>query len=158
MREVIQERLDEKRRENAMSKMQYCPKCKTDKPADTDHFYKDTKSKTGLSCWCKKCQRVKGAAYWKKLRAAKKPGIESKPDPKPEPKPETNAVDGIHTMLKPLNIRDLDDMTLLLDFTDNERLLDDIKAEAMDQMRTPEMQAMWLVSKSLYSERNQINE
>jgi len=49
-------------------------------------------------------------------------------------------------------------MTLTLDFANNEQLLDGIRAEAMDQMRTPEMQAMWLVSKSLYRERNQTNE
>jgi len=38
LKEVLAERIEEKRREKSMSdqeKTQYCPKCKTDKPADT---------------------------------------------------------------------------------------------------------------------------
>ncbi|MBU8910671.1 MAG: hypothetical protein KOO65_05325 [Desulfobacterales bacterium] len=150
LKKVLDERIKKKRSQNAMDKIQYCPKCKKDKPADTDHFYKDKKSKTGLSCWCKDCQKASSAAAWEKKQAAKKTGTKPKQKPKQKPKPE------------PFDIRDpepvpakTDEYTLVLDFIDDERLLEDIKAEACDQYRTPEMQAMWLVVKSLYAERSQ---
>jgi len=110
LRKVLQDRLEEKRREKLMSTTKYCPKCRKDLPADLDHFYKDSRSKTGLSSWCKKCQTVSVSS---RSAAGKK-------------------------------------LVLTLDFSEYEILFEDIKAEAATMFRTPEMQAMWLVSEALH--------
>ena len=119
-----------------MTKIKRCPKCKTDQPADTRHFYNDSKSESGLSCWCKNCQR----AALKKRNNRKKKNQDAL---------EKELFEGNTTK---------QDMTLTLDFSGNEILLKDIKALAIYKLRTPEMQVMWLAGKSLYKERNQANE
>jgi len=117
-------------------KTQYCPKCKTDKPADTDHFYNDGKSKTGLSCWCKECQRAVSKAAWEKKQAAKKGISAAKITTEPVPAKQK---------IKQKPPAPAKDLVLHLDFSNHEILLTDIKTEAAIQFRTPEMQAMWRI-------------
>ena len=40
-----------------MDQQKRCSKCKENKPATTEYFYKDLKSKTRLSSWCRQCQK-----------------------------------------------------------------------------------------------------
>jgi len=141
-REVIQEKLEEKRRnkmakktgrplqirETDNGKEKWCSKGKHYQPADLDHFYRDAKSKTGFSSWCRECQR----ASLKRTAAVQKKKTEPQIKPAPVKK----------------------DMVLHLDFSENELLFEDIMAEAADQLRTPAMQAMWLASKAIYTKRN----
>ena len=139
LKEVIQEALDKKRRKGMANKTgrppqtrqtdkgkeKWCSKGKHYQPADLEHFYRDAKSKTGLSSWCRQCQRKSV----------------SKTDVEPVETDKAPAADS---------------RVLELDFSENELLYEDILVEAADQLRTPEMQAMWLASKALYKERNAI--
>ncbi len=59
-----------------MQTTQRCPKCGQDKPADTKHFYYDTTLKSGLSSWCRECQRA--ANRERRARAAKKKALAAK--------------------------------------------------------------------------------
>jgi len=113
-------------RETDNGNEKYCAKGKHYQSADLDHFYRDAKSKTGFSSWCRKCQR-----------AASTP-TNKKEDP-------ISDID-----LKPTK----KDMVLHLDFSENDLLFEDILTEAADQLRTPAMQVMWLASKQIYKERN----
>lgn len=110
-------------RETENGKEKYCSKGEHYQPADLEHFYRDSKSKTGLSSWCRQCQR----------KSVSKPGV------------EPAAIDTAPAA---------DSRVLMLDFSKYELLFEDIKTAAVDQLRTPEMQAMWLASKALYKERN----
>ena len=140
--EVIQERIEEKRREKSMTikkrtstkiretengQEKWCPKCKDWHPATLEYFYNDSRSKTGLSSWCKKSQQP--AISVKKATPAK-----------PEKK----------TARK--------DMVLTLNFSEYDLWYQDLLSEADDKLRTPEMQAIWLITESLYKERDQANE
>ncbi|SDU27161.1 hypothetical protein [Desulfobacula phenolica] len=126
LKEVLQEKLEEKRsgtmaknvekpptiRETENGKEKWCPKGKHYVPADLEHFYKDGRSKTGLSSWCRECQ-TEGSSKGSDKKTAKQ------------------------------------DMVLTLDFSVYDLLFEDIKAEAVEEFRTPEMQAMWLISEAL---------
>ena len=142
LREVIQERIEEKRREESMTtkkrtstkiretengQEKWCPKCKDWHPATLEYFYNDSRSKTGLSSWCKKSQQP--------VISVKK-ATPAKPEKKTARK----------------------DMVLTLDFSELELLYEDILVDAADKLRTPEMQVMWLASETLYKERNRADE
>lgn len=132
LQEVLRERLEEKEakvaglknaqpmtRETENGLEKWCPKCKDYHPANEEHFYKDGRSKTGLSSWCRKAQN---ASVGKKSQ-------KSKP------------------------VKGNGELTLVLDFSQADLLLADIKAEAGTDFRTPEMQAMWLISQALHTKR-----
>lgn len=106
-----------------------CPKCGQDKPADREHFYNDSRSKTGLSSWCKNCQN-QATKRSKKKQEARTEKIE------PNPVVETGGK-----------------MTLTLDFSEYELMYEDILVEAFDDFRTPTEQAMYLIAKSLYPKK-----
>lgn len=40
-----------------------CSACGKDLPSTEEHFYKDSRAKSGLSSWCKTCTRIKKRAY-----------------------------------------------------------------------------------------------
>ncbi|MCF6246902.1 MAG: hypothetical protein L3J69_06020 [Desulfobacula sp.] len=138
LRDVIYERLAEKRREDMAKDKpvqikktdngdeKWCPKGKHYVKADVDHFYNDARSKTGLSSWCRKCQNKAAKSTSSKTTAASNTS-------------EKKFVQ--------------EDMVLTLDFSKLEILYEDILAEAADQLRTPAMQVMWLASQALYKER-----
>jgi len=127
LREALRERKEEKEakvahkktqpkiREPASGKEKLCSKCKKYYPADLEWFYKDARSKTGLSSRCRQCQQVI-----------------SKKSNKPSKQKSGNGK-----------------MNLVLDFSEVGLLLADISAQAVTDFRTPEMQAMWLISQAL---------
>ena len=107
------------KKENHMENTKACPKCGRDLPADEEHFYKDAKSKTGYSSWCRECQREHVA---RQKRKSNKADLEKKPSDA-----ETRQ----------------ESMTLVLDLSGHEDLHADIMSAADDEFRTPEMQVLW---------------
>lgn len=45
-------------------KTKKCSRCKVEKPYDLEHFYRDTNSKWGLKCACKKCE-IRATQRWR---------------------------------------------------------------------------------------------
>lgn len=56
----------------------YCPGCDEYHPATLEYFYQDRRSKTGLSSWCRTCQKTSGS------KQKRTPG--KSPEKKPENK------------------------------------------------------------------------
>lgn len=112
-----------------------CPQCGRELPADYDHYYKDGKSKTGLSSWCRDCQRMHVGKYDKKKGRAKqkKTGNGYDNPEKPGNGPDEQADAGHQGR----------DLTLVLDLSEYEDLHADILAAAEEEFRTPEMQVLW---------------
>jgi hypothetical protein len=106
-------------------KTKQCAHCKQKKPATLEFFYKDRRSKSGLSSWCIACQD---------LRREEKAGV------KKEPKKAANK-----PSLTGIPVPD-DRQTLVLDFSQHEDLFADIKAAADEYFRTPELQVLWWLS------------
>lgn len=110
-------------RETKNGKEKWCPKCESWYPADTEHFYKDNRSKLLLSSWCRKCQRK---ASLKNNQTKPLPG-ENKETMTPGSR-------------------------LVLNFSESGPLFTALRKEAGQEFRTPEMQAMWLINKALFKE------
>jgi len=116
-------------------KIKNCPKCKEDKPADTDHFYNDGKSASGLSCWCKDCQAAATRDRDKKKRKTRGTRLVKLPVRSEKEEPFKKQVNKIKS-----------DILLTLDFSEHEDLLATIKGAADDEFRTPAMQVLWWLS------------
>jgi len=141
--------------ETKVSETKYCPKCKQEKPADTVNFYNDKKSATGLSSWCRECQRA--SVNSKNSEKMKKES--------PVPEEKTPAGDGlVHVPADDAHPEGWElaagpassGRVLVLDFTEHEDWHDDLLSEAAGNLRTNEMQAMWLITQALYQERKTI--
>ena len=133
-------------------KMKKCAKCGEKKPMDMEHFYKDAKNKKhGLSSWCRACQRK-----CSNPQAYQDLPLEDSPEAPAivieNPADHAIGIEITGTLEETLP------MLLTLDFEKHELLYQDILAEADDQLRTPDMQAMCLISKALYSARNERTE
>lgn len=106
------------------------------------------KTENGLEKWCPKCEEYHPADtdyFYKDGRS--KTNLSSWCR-----KCQRASVGGGSKKSKPVDGNK--NMTLTLDFSGADLLLADLKAEAKTDFRTPEMQVMWLASKSLYKERN----
>lgn len=106
-------------RETDNGKEKRCPKCEKYHPADREHFYKDGRGKLGLSSWCIGCQG-KGQSGASQAGNGKKA----------EKQTEGAA-------------------TLMIDFSGREPLLEELKTDAYNELRTPEMHAMFLIKTSI---------
>ena len=43
--------------------MKLCPKCKKSYPATREYFYRDTRTLSGLDCYCKQCHIKNSVQY-----------------------------------------------------------------------------------------------
>lgn len=132
-------------RETENGKEKWCSKGKHYAPADLEHFYRDSRSSTGLTSQCRKCQKVTSAdAIVRK----------NKSNPEARPTPVTQRPQAKNDKVSYLPVSEEKDMVLHLDFSEYEILFGDLLIEAKEQLRTPAMQAMWIVSESIYKERS----
>jgi hypothetical protein len=122
-------------------KMKKCAKCKKEKVADLIIFSKDAKSKDGLSYWCKQCHRAHGKAV--RLKAK---GKKANKDKKSLKKQVVTKKQPAAMSFPGVLVSDTGD-TLVLDFCEHLDLLNDLRKSAKENLRTPEMQGLWLISR-----------
>jgi len=101
-------------------KQKLCPACKAYLPANEEYFYKDGRSASNLSSWCRKCQR------------AKQKTIDSK---KSQPR-------------KAARKASRSDI-ISLDFSGDKGLLDGLLMVAQKERRTPDQQVMWWLEQQI---------
>ncbi len=115
------------------AKVKACSKCKQEKPADKDHFHQNRQGRYGLDAWCKVCKGARNrerGAYRRRLeKEARTRGsvVSEQKERSGTPAKETAA----------------DSPLLTLDFTDYPNLLQELKADAKKNFRSPEGQAFW---------------
>lgn len=136
LKECLQEALEEKEkdmadiqqkenqpmiRETESGPEKYCSACEDYHPATEDYFYKDGRSKTKLSSWCKEATLAKQKKYRdkKKVGPGQRTGL-SKVAP-----------------------------TILLCFLGMEDLMERISTAAKEAFRTPEQQVMFWADQAL---------
>ena len=98
--------------------MKKCTKCEKPFPPDKEHFYGDKRNPDGLTNYCKACHNA---------LSRKKTG--SSPD----------------KALKDVKKQEIRTV-LMLDFSGHQDLLEEIREEAKNEFRTPEMQVLWWLS------------
>lgn len=116
-----------------------CKACQ-EKKASTE-FYPDRKATDGLRSICKECDKARQRAR----RARKKSGRDVGASAAAPPPPATAArsAGDVGTQVRE---------ALTLDFRDYPEILEKIKAAAKEEMRTPEMQALWILRSWLMGE------
>lgn len=106
--------------ETTDGKQKWCPSCEAYLPANEEYFYKDGRSASKLSSWCRKCQRTKQQATdtgkIQPLKAARKAGRAD---------------------------------IISLDFSRDQDLLNGLLIEAKKERRTPDQQVMWWLERQI---------
>ncbi len=117
-----------------------CSKCGAVKPVS--EFHKNRAKSDGLECWCKECKR----SIRREIRKRHKEKL----------KAAENKIEMLKSAIKtpkqPASGPGLPPASLILDFSKNPDLLDALKKTAGLDFRTPELQALYFISKAV-SER-----
>ncbi len=131
-------------REKETAQTKICSRCGEEKELDTDHWYRKPKLKSGWSSRCKDCLQKLAKENYKKHKVKENKAEEPSAPEKfsaPGKNTETAEAKGPETeVMKPVK-----NSVLHLDFSNHKQLLTDIKTEAGIQLRTTEMQAMWMI-------------
>lgn len=98
-----------------------CPCCKAYYPATEDYFYKDRRTKTGLSYWCKVCKRAD---------VARRKGR----NPRPLTCKTAHKIAAVDTL-----------KVVPIDFTGHDDLYDNLVQSAEEEFRTLDRQVLWMI-------------
>jgi hypothetical protein len=136
-----------------------CYRCKQEKTASSDpeksdfHFTKS--SKDGFASACKECKQQMAKDRWANLKKQKQEARAILPEKKPwrpvsKPIIEGNQVIFTEEKPDPPPISILNTSPVLrIDLSDYPDILQNLRTEAKDQLRSPEYQALWILRENL---------